>query len=502
MECGSRDQTEFIGSGETTRTATPEGNIKSHHEPAQRVCGPQPIPTLKCELMTLDPDSPTGYRFVQCIPNAREPTKFETDFFKGHAMLLVRTDPLDEVMKPFFIHPKKVRTFEVQVQGKFKSLPSGEIFVGAESLHKLELGMITRSISKASMAFAGNMVKDLQYSFGDDPDVNKDYQMPHVTSPMFPTFDKILITRPGEPMPPMGIPFDEDLDYRKERLKFIKTKMANIDMDTTFSFSVNTSNIDLENWKLCGIPMVRPIDLRVILGDSPIQLVAYQIPAKTIEQFGSQVHPQQFLDYVFKLRMTSVDGLPEMEEPLMSDAEDSDVEDKSPRRDTRGVQQLVLQTDDNDNEEEEEIDDDDQMLPPGEGEYSPTMMLQPGEGESSPQPVRKRLFPNVFRKRRGEPSPRGVEERESTISVHGSGSFIAGLGDKAQGVPGVAQMSGWIKKRMTTSKPGTKDLVDEGADTKEGAAEIMEETDGDYLPTDYDMESRGVLIGFLEGHGV
>ena len=71
------------------------------------------------------------------------------------------------------IFNRKVRTFEVQVQGKFKTLPSGEIFVGAESLHKLELGMITRSIAKASMAFAGGMVKDLQYSFGDDPDVNK-----------------------------------------------------------------------------------------------------------------------------------------------------------------------------------------------------------------------------------------------------------------------------------------------------------------------------------------
>lgn len=161
--------------------------------------------------------------------------------------------------------------FEVQVQGKFKRLPEGEIFVGAESLYKLELGMITRSISKAAMAFAGNMVKDLQYSFGDDPDRSKDFQMPHVTSPMFPTFDKILITAPDHPLPPMGVPFVEDPEYRKERLKFGLTRQANIDLDTTFSFSVNTNNIDLEAWKLCGVPMVRPIDLRIILGGKIVE---------------------------------------------------------------------------------------------------------------------------------------------------------------------------------------------------------------------------------------
>jgi len=31
--------------------------------------------------------------------------------------------------------------FEVQVQGKFKKLPTGEIYVGAESTKKMELGM-------------------------------------------------------------------------------------------------------------------------------------------------------------------------------------------------------------------------------------------------------------------------------------------------------------------------------------------------------------------------
>lgn len=70
-----------------------------------RLCPPHPIPTLKCELMTLSPDSPNGYHFVPVTPNAREPTNFETEFFKGHAMLMVRTDPLDDVMTPFFTHP-------------------------------------------------------------------------------------------------------------------------------------------------------------------------------------------------------------------------------------------------------------------------------------------------------------------------------------------------------------------------------------------------------------
>jgi hypothetical protein len=56
---------------------------------------PPVINTLKVELLS------NGV-YGNMVPNAREPTPFETDFFKGTAMLIVRTVPIDPHYAFFF----------------------------------------------------------------------------------------------------------------------------------------------------------------------------------------------------------------------------------------------------------------------------------------------------------------------------------------------------------------------------------------------------------------
>ena len=133
---------------------------------------------------------------------------------------------------------------------------------------------ITRSISKAAMQFAGTVVNDLNYSFGT---IGEDFEVPHVVAPIFPTFDKVIVTPPGASPPPMGIPFVEDLDYRKQRLKFKLTGDANVDLESIYSFSVNTSNLDLLKWNLVNVPLVRPIHLSTFFGNASIQLGLFHI---------------------------------------------------------------------------------------------------------------------------------------------------------------------------------------------------------------------------------
>ena len=60
-------------------------------------------------------------------------------------------------------------------------------------LYSQELGLITRSISNAACNFCSTLVNNLHYSFGDEQNVNKNinYQVPHIVSPLFPTFDKV-----------------------------------------------------------------------------------------------------------------------------------------------------------------------------------------------------------------------------------------------------------------------------------------------------------------------
>lgn len=67
-----------------------------HQVPISPVPDP-PIRTLKVELL-----SNNSQNYVPCIPNAREPTPFETEFFKGVAMIVIRTKPIDPRFKEFF----------------------------------------------------------------------------------------------------------------------------------------------------------------------------------------------------------------------------------------------------------------------------------------------------------------------------------------------------------------------------------------------------------------
>lgn len=57
-----------------------------------------PIRTLKVELL-----SENSTKFIPMVPNAREPTPFETEFFKGIAMIVIRTAPIDKNFECYFV---------------------------------------------------------------------------------------------------------------------------------------------------------------------------------------------------------------------------------------------------------------------------------------------------------------------------------------------------------------------------------------------------------------
>jgi hypothetical protein len=135
----------------------------------------------------------------------------------------------------------------------------------------MELGLITHSISVAAMKLCSTMVTDMHYSFGT-VQTDPNHQLPHVVGPIFPTMDKIIVTPPGEQPPAIGQPYIEDIEYRKKRLKFKSIKDAEVDLDSIYSFSVNTSNLNLLDWTLVNIPMVRPMGLSTFFGNSSIQL--------------------------------------------------------------------------------------------------------------------------------------------------------------------------------------------------------------------------------------
>lgn len=192
----------------------------------------------------------------------------------------------------------------MQVQGKFKRLPNGEIYCGAEGTKRMELGMFGRSICKAILSFVGTMVSNTHYSFGMDPN-DPDFENPHLVAPLFSSMDKIVITPPGEELPPLGVPFVEDLAFRKHRLKTKSVSECPINIENTYSMSVNTANLDLITWNVVGVPMMRPMDLRSIIGDCDVKLVAYELPKDVVKSFPD-THPQRRLNNVFSLAMSPI----------------------------------------------------------------------------------------------------------------------------------------------------------------------------------------------------
>ena len=130
--------------------------------------------------------------------------------------------------------------------------------VGAESSNEMQLGMIMRTICKTVCNFAGTFVSDLHYSFGDSQK-KEDYELPHMAAPIFPTMNKIIETPAGAGCipPALGQVWEEDPESRKRRAKFKSTDEGKLNLESLYSFSVSSSNIDLVKWESCGIPMVK-----------------------------------------------------------------------------------------------------------------------------------------------------------------------------------------------------------------------------------------------------
>jgi hypothetical protein len=188
--------------------------------------------------------------------------------------------------------------FEVQVQGSFKVVPTGPVYVGADAVNKMELGLLTRSFCRVILQFVMTMVRNLHYSFGDSPEID-DHEIGHIVAPLFSTMDKIVVTPPGEAPPPMGTPFPEDQDFRKLRLNPNTVNTIKIDPANIYSFSVNTSNMDLCSWTLVNIPMLKDLSLNTFCGGYPIRLVGYEVPLGS----SPDKHPYKAINYVFNLQV-------------------------------------------------------------------------------------------------------------------------------------------------------------------------------------------------------
>jgi hypothetical protein len=202
------------------------------------------------------------------------------------------------------------RIFELQIQGKFKKLPVGEVYIGAECRADLNMGFLVRTFAKGVMKFAGSMVSTLHYSFGDDSTSKDDKQFPHVCGRLYSAMDKFIVSRPGEPIPPLGSPFIEDFNHREARVKTKTIRKAEINLDNIYSFSVYSDNLDLSTWSIIGVPMLSTMNINSILGEADIYLVMYELPKSEDSETNFAVpHICNQLKYMMTIKVLSISYL-------------------------------------------------------------------------------------------------------------------------------------------------------------------------------------------------
>lgn len=222
-------------------------------------------------IPTLFPRLYHQHNFEMIYPNSSEPTRFKTDLFEGTMLLLIRTIPMEQRYRHVFL--KGSTCFEVQVQGKFLRKPTGRLFIGAEITKNMNLGIITRGICGSILQFVRSINPFIHHSFGD----SNNLELPHITGPLWCMSDRIVVTLPGETPPPLGQILPENEAKRTLR-RGNPSYEEDINLEATYSFSTNTENIELCDWAMVNVPLMKKFDLHTFWSDADIRLCAYCVP--------------------------------------------------------------------------------------------------------------------------------------------------------------------------------------------------------------------------------
>jgi hypothetical protein len=110
----------------------------------------------------------------------------------------------------------------------------------------------------------------------------------------------VVITSPDETPPPLGQPFPETPQQKSSR----RQHDLEINLTNTYSFSMNSYNMDIISWNLIKVPLLQVIPLRTFTEETPINLVAYEVPVVEGEKYPKR-HPFETLNHIFKVEVRS-----------------------------------------------------------------------------------------------------------------------------------------------------------------------------------------------------
>lgn len=231
---------------------------------------------------------------TRIIPNA-EPVRIDNECFEGYVMLMIRTPDVDDPKKAANLAeiPQrishymkgKLRRFEFQFRVKLKKVPTGPLFLGCELEHPIKVGRITKSLASVLLAMIRRINSGFHYSWGTDvhakgfdPIAYKEgrYEKTHLSFPVEASMDRIVITKPGETPPPMGVELQESEASVKRRRR-MGAGSVDWNLEDTYTMCLWSAYCDWIKWKTLNVPGVRPFSLSVVTGKQPIYLSVYEL---------------------------------------------------------------------------------------------------------------------------------------------------------------------------------------------------------------------------------
>ncbi len=222
---------------------------------------------------------------TRIIPNSSKLHTLENPLFTGTMLAMIRTPNVDdptlpsgtacnETVSSYF--RDKQRRFEFQFQVSLKKRPDGAIYFACEVDDSIKLGMVQRAFVYSAMAFCKKMNNSFHYSLsGGKEEEDGKYEKVHIGFPVEMGFDRLVVTKPGEPIPKLGEAIYED----PELVKLRKKGIHKIDWNTedTYTFAVWSAYVDFLDWSSLNLPGLRPFSLAGITGPQHITLTLFCI---------------------------------------------------------------------------------------------------------------------------------------------------------------------------------------------------------------------------------
>mmetsp|Transcript_5436 Transcript_5436/g.9072 ORF Transcript_5436/g.9072 Transcript_5436/m.9072 type:complete len:372 (+) Transcript_5436:2-1117(+) len=203
--------------------------------------------------------------------NTRRGVPIENDLFVGQVLLIMR--PPDPTADPYYnekVFSKKKRRLEIQIQGKFKYVPTGTVWCGFEVTEAMKLGLVASSLCNLLLRLVSKTVPgDMHFSFGEE----NNEEMAHISFPAWTLFDRVVVTKQGDEPPPLGEVLPEPAKAASQRKRSGKTGDWNT--SDTYSFSYHSMYMDLSIWHVVNLP-TPDIDLKTFWGNSLLRVVVYE----------------------------------------------------------------------------------------------------------------------------------------------------------------------------------------------------------------------------------